>query len=135
MIQLPREYIDEMIAHALAEAPNECGGVIAGIDGRAVKLYRVESSVKSAMVYMADPKANLRVQREIDDNDWTIMALYHSHTHSQAYPSPTDVEVARAWLDSCHFVIVSLQYGDMPVVRAFRIADGEIMEDEIDVAA
>ena len=133
MIRLPKEYLDEIIAHARAEAPYECGGVIAGLDGRAVKLYKVEGSNKSAMTYAAEPRANLRVMREVDDNDWTILALYHSHTHSQAYPSPTDVEVARAWMDSCHFIIVSLQHADIPTIRAFRIADGEITEDEITI--
>lgn len=133
MIRLPKAHIEEMIARARAEAPYECGGVIAGLDDRAVKLYSVESSLKSPMTYVAEAKGSLRAMREIDDSEWTVLALWHSHTHSQGYPSPTDVDVARAWLGSCHFVIVSVQHFDAPTVRAFRIVDGEIIEDELEV--
>ncbi len=135
MIRLPENYIEEMIAFAREEAPNECGGAIAGLDGKAVRLYRVGSSESSPMIFIAEPKATLRVLREIDDNGWSVLALWHSHTHSQGYPSPTDVDVARAWMGTCHFVIVSLQYPEAPSVRAYLIVDGEITEDEIGVEA
>lgn len=130
-LTLPRSYVDEMIAHAREEAPNECCGIIAGADGRPVKLYRARNAEASPYRYNVDPQDLLRIYREADANGWEFLVIYHSHTHTEAYPSPTDVRLA-AWPDA-YYVLVSLQHPDQPVVRAFRIRDGQVTEEELHV--
>ena len=129
MLTLPQAFIDEMIAHALEDAPNECCGIIAGQDGRAVKLFRAQNSEASPYRYNVDPKELFRIHRECDENGWEFIVIYHSHTASEAYPSATDVRLA-FWPET-HYVLVSLMNRENPVVRAFRIEDGRVSEEEI----
>lgn len=131
-LTLPRKFVDEMIAHAREEAPNECCGIIAGVDGRPTKLYRARNAEASPYRYNVDPQDLLRIYRETDANGWDFLVIYHSHTHTEAYPSPTDVRLA-AWPDA-YYVLVSLQNPDAPDVRAYRIRDGEVTEEELRVA-
>jgi proteasome lid subunit RPN8/RPN11 len=129
-VLLEQQYVDEMIAHAVEDAPNECCGIIAGSNGRATKLYRTRNSEQSPYRYNVDPKDLLRIFRECDENDWGFLAIYHSHTASEAYPSPTDVRLA-FWPEA-RYILVSLENADQPVVRAFRIEDGEVTEEPIE---
>lgn len=126
---LERHYIDEMITHAREDAPNECCGIIAGKDGRAVKLFRAQNSEASPWRYTVDSNDLFRIYRECEANDWTFLAIYHSHTASEASPSPTDVRRA-AWPEA-YYIVVSLQDAENPDVRAFRIQDGNVSEDPI----
>ena len=131
-LSLPRSFIDEMIAHAQKDAPNECCGIIAGEEGRAVKLFRAKNAEASPWRYSVEPKDLFRIFREVEENGWSFLAIYHSHTASEAYPSPTDVRLA-FWPEA-YYVLVSLQDADKPAVRAFRILEGKITEEEIAVA-
>jgi [CysO sulfur-carrier protein]-S-L-cysteine hydrolase len=128
---LEREYVDEMIAHAREDVPNEACGIIAGKDGRATKLYRAINAEASPYRYSVDTRDLLRIHKEVDANDWDFLVIYHSHTHTEAYPSPTDVRLA-AWPEA-HYVLVSLQDEAKPVVRAFRIQDGEVSEEDLEI--
>jgi proteasome lid subunit RPN8/RPN11 len=128
-LSLPQSFIDEMIDHAQEDAPNECCGIIAGEDGRAVKLFRAKNAEASPYRYNVEPKDLFRIFRECDENGWSFLAIYHSHTASEAYPSPTDVRLA-FWPEA-YYVLVSLQDADNAVVRAFRILDSEIKAEEI----
>ena len=125
-------YIDEMIAHARADAPDECCGIIAGKDGRPMRLYRAINAEHSPYRYSVDAKDLLRIHRDADANGWDFLVIYHSHTHTEAYPSPTDVRLA-AWPDA-HYVLVSLMDETTPVVRAFRIEGGAVAEEAIELA-
>lgn len=128
---LDQSYIDEMIVHARADAPNECCGIIAGKDGRPMRLYRAINAEHSPYRYSVDAKDLLRIHRDADSNGWDFLVIYHSHTHTEAYPSPTDVRLA-TWPDA-YYVLVSLME-ERPVVRAFRIEDGAITEEPIELA-
>ena len=129
MLALEKRFIDEMVTHARKEAPNECCGIIAGRDGRAVKLFRTKNAEASPYRYNVDPQDLFRIYRECEERGWEFLAIYHSHTASEAYPSPTDVRLA-FWPEA-YYVLVSLQHPDTPVVRAFRILDGEVSKEEI----
>ena len=131
MLTLERSHIDDMIAHARADAPNECCGIIAGKNGRATTLYRAVNAEASPYRYNVDPKDLLRIYRDLDDHGWDVLVIYHSHTHTEAYPSPTDIRLA-AWPEA-HYVIVSLEDDANPVVRAFRIEDGQATEEPLEV--
>jgi proteasome lid subunit RPN8/RPN11 len=129
MLTLPQEFIDEIIAHAREEAPNECCGIIAGEDGRAVTLFRAANAEASPYRYKVDDRDLFRIYKKCDENGWDFLGIYHSHTASEAYPSPTDVRLA-FWPDA-YYILVSLQDPGNPVVRAFRIMDGEVSEEQI----
>lgn len=129
-MKLPKSFVDEMVAHAVQDSPNECCGIIAGKDGRATKLFRAKNSEASPYRYNVDPKDLLQIFRECEDNDWTFLAIYHSHTASEAYPSPTDVRLA-FWPEAA-YVLISLSDPARPVVRAFRIEDGAVTEERIE---
>ena len=125
---IEKRYIDEMVAHAKAEYPLEACGIIAGLRGRAVKLYRTRNAEGSPVRYVIDPREQLGVMREIEDRGWDLLGIFHSHTHSPAYPSQTDVQLA--YYPDVLYFIVSLMAED-PVVRAFRIVDGKVAEEDL----
>ena len=127
MLPLGDDVREQMIAHAREQFPKECCGMLAGVDGKPVKVVRATNSEDSEFRYRVDDRELLRFLRDIDDNGWDFLAVYHSHTRSEAYPSPTDVHLASNWPDP-YYVLVSLEDQENPVVRAFRITDGEISE-------
>jgi len=129
MLSLERRYLDEIVAHAREDAPNECCGIIAGNDAQAVRLFRAANAEASPYRYSVDPKDLFRIYRECEENGWSFLAIYHSHTASEAYPSPTDVKLA-FWPEA-YYMLVSLQDTERPVVRAFRILDGAVSEEEL----
>jgi len=131
MFCLEKRYAEEMITHARAEAPNECCGVLAGEGGRITKLFRAKNAEVSPVRYNIDSRELLNIYQEIERNGWEFLGIYHSHTNSQAYPSSTDVQLA-LWPDSLYF-IVSLMDKERPQIRAFRIVDGVISEEELEV--
>ena len=133
-LRLPQSYVDEMIQHARDDVPNEACGIIAGNDGHATKLYRAINAERSPYRYSVDPKDLLRIHNEVDEHDWSFLAIYHSHTHTEAYPSPTDVRLAAGWPDA-YYVLVSLMDAQTPVVRAFRIIDSTVTEEPIEASA
>ncbi len=130
-MKLPRSFADQIIAHAREDAPNECCGIIAGNDGVAAHLYRAVNAEASPYRYNVDPKDLLRIYRDIDEHGWDVLAIYHSHTHTEAYPSPTDVRLA-AWPEA-YYLIVSLADDAKPVLRAFRITDGAVEETTLEI--
>ena len=129
MLPLTDDVREQMIAHAREQFPKECCGMLAGVDGKIMKVVRATNSEDSEFRYRVDDRELLRFLHDIDDKGWDFLAVYHSHTRSEAYPSPTDVRLASNWPDP-YYVLLSLKDEDDPdpVVRAFRITEGEISE-------
>ena len=125
--------IDEIVAHATEEAPNECCGMIGGRDGGATTLYRAANAEASPLRYVVDPHDQLRIMNEIEQRGEELAAIYHSHTGSRAYPSQTDINLAEAWPEPL-YVICSITDPDAPDVRAFAIRDGGVEESPIEIA-
>ena len=123
--------IDEMVAHAREEAPNECCGLIAADDGDAVRVYRATNAEHSPVKYVVDPRDQIRIQNDIDDNGWDLGAIYHSHTRTEPFPSQTDINLARNWPDPIYLIVGVA--GDEAHVRAFRIVDGQVSETELEL--
>ena len=123
--------IDEMVAHAREEAPNECCGLVASSNGDAQRIYRAANAERSPVKYVVDPRDQIRIQNDIDNHGWELGAIYHSHTRTEPFPSQTDINLARNWPDPL-YVIVGVA-GDAPDVRAFRIVDGQVTETELEV--
>ncbi len=124
-LNLDRATYEALIAHARSDFPYEVCGLLAGADGQIVGHYRIPNATRSMTAYNMDPKALLRVLRQIDDAELDVLAVYHSHTHTEAFPSATDVELA-AYPDAV-YLIVSLQDNE-PVLRGFDIREGRITE-------
>ena len=90
--------------------------------------YPCRNAARSSRVYTVDPRDHLRADRDAEQRGLEIIGVMHSHTHTEAYPSPTDVRQAPdpAW----HYVIVSLKR-DEAALRSYRIVDGEIAEEGV----
>ena len=131
-LRLPQAMLDEMVAHATDELPNECCGIIAGQDGTATRFYRTKNSEASPFRYNIDPRDILRIERDIDDNDWQVLVIYHSHVASEAYPSQKDVRLA--FYPEASYLIVSLSDMQKPVLRSFKIKEEKVTEEEIRLA-
>ena len=132
MLRLEKAHADEMIAHALAEDPNECCGILSGTDETVSRLFRITNTASSPYRYLMDPQEQLNADRESEKDDIEFLAFYHSHTHSAAYPSQTDVRMAleSGWLD-VFYLLVSLEDKARPHIRAFKIdRSGDVSEVE-----
>ncbi len=133
MLELDKTYLDQMVAHALEDSPNECCGILAGPQSKVVHLYRMTNTEHSPYRYNMDAKELYLTYREIEDKKWDLVAIYHSHTHSPAYPSTTDIRLA-TWPEAC-YILVSLMEQGNPLVKAYRITDGQVKEEEMKVSA
>jgi proteasome lid subunit RPN8/RPN11 len=129
VLTLRPEHRDAMIATCVRALPDEgCGLVLGTPDGVVSEVMASENVAHSAKVYEIDSRVMLRAYRESEAKGTVVLGVFHSHTHSEAYPSPTDV--ARAPDPQWHYVLVSLR--DVPsVVRSFRIVEGTISEEEV----
>jgi [CysO sulfur-carrier protein]-S-L-cysteine hydrolase len=129
-MRIPRDLYDQIVAHARADAPNECCGMIASRDGEAVTVYPAVNAAASALRYEIDGAEQYRIQMAIDDAGHDLGAIYHSHTRSAPYPSQTDINLA--FYPDALYVIVGLANGD-PEVKAYEIRDGQVAEATLDV--
>ena len=132
-MKISKLLIDEMIAHAREDLPNECCGMIGGRDGEATKVVRVENTAASPLRYEMDPQGQYNALKSIEDADEELVAIYHSHTRSAAYPSQTDVNEAVMWPEQV-YVIVSLENEDVPDVKGYSLKDMKIADVDLDVA-
>ncbi len=130
MLRMPSDIHLAMVAHCLRGLPEEACGLLAGdpSTGEVAGMYPAENVAHSARVYTLDPLAHLRADRDAEGRGLEVIGVFHSHTHTDAYPSPTDV--AQAPDPGWHYVIVSLR-ADQPVVRSYRIVDGAIEEESV----
>jgi [CysO sulfur-carrier protein]-S-L-cysteine hydrolase len=135
---------EEMVAHAVEGLPNEACGVIAAEDGRPVRMFPIRNAEESPVVYRFDEREQLEVFNEVEDQGLDLLGFWHSHTHSEAYPSPTDRARAH-WKDPVSgeevlaypgtaYLILSLEDRGDPVVRAFRFEDGAAVEEEMRIS-
>jgi proteasome lid subunit RPN8/RPN11 len=130
-MRISQSLVDDLIAHAREDLPNECCGMIGGVDGEARTVYRARNQFASRYSYEVDSKDLLRItQTEIPDRGEELLAIYHSHTGSPAYPSQTDVNAAAGWPEPM-YVIVSLQDANEPIVKGYWLRDKKIAEAEL----
>ena len=125
---IPADVRDAIVAHARAGLPNEACGILAGLDGRVERFFPAQADEPSPYYYRIESRDQIRIMNAIDDAGLDLLAIYHSHTSSPAYPSRTDAEQA-FWPDAV-YVIVSLASPDADV-RGYRIRDMEVTEEEL----
>ncbi len=126
---LPGPIREEIVAHARGHAPRECCGVIAGRDGELTRLHRLTNLEPGVSRYLFDDEEFYKIYWGIENRGKELLAVYHSHPVTVAWPSTTDVEFA-FWPEAV-YLICSLQVPQEPVIRGFRIIDGQIFEVEI----
>ena len=136
MVRISRSLVDEIVAHAKADLPNECCGMLTGQGGTVLKSYRMSNVEASPFRFSMDPGELVRVDTEAGDIGWDLIAIYHSHTGSEAYPSDTDVRIAggtaELWPD-VRYLLISLMDIENPSVRVFQISSGEVTEEPVEV--
>ncbi len=129
VLTLPRAMVDQVVAHARRDHPDECCGVIAAVDGTATRLVEMENAERSPTGFTFDSAEWLQVYRALDDADEEPWVVYHSHTATEAYPSRTDIR----WSETAGFpywLLVSTR-ADEDEVRAFTIAGTVVTEVEL----
>jgi len=130
MLQLTEVAYARMVAHAYDGYPLEACGLLGGdpTTGKASVFYPCVNAAASARVYTVDARDHLRAERDVEDRGLEIIGVMHSHTHTEAYPSPTDVNQAPdpGW----HYVIVSLKR-EAPVLRSYQIVGDTVREEPV----
>jgi len=135
LVQLRRDLVEAIVAHARRDHPDEACGVIAGPEGsdRPERFIPMVNSARSPTFYEFDSTDLLALYREMDDRDEEPVVIYHSHTATEAYPSQTDIALAQE--PGAHYVLVSTREPDSVEFRSYRILDGEVTEEEVSVVA
>ncbi|MEK6563421.1 MAG: M67 family metallopeptidase [Candidatus Omnitrophota bacterium] len=129
-----REIYDELLRHCLREPAKESCGILAGRSGRIERIFPLANiSDTPKLCYMIDPKEQLSVFKELREDNLELTAIYHSHVDVQAYPSKKDVELA--FYPESSYVIISLSKQKPPETRSFRIIEGKIEEEELEIVS
>ncbi|MGQ9638522.1 MAG: Mov34/MPN/PAD-1 family protein [Thermodesulfobacteriota bacterium] len=130
MIKIPRSIYDTIIEHARKEAPLECCGILSGKEGTVWKAFELKNSEQSPIRYSVLPQEQIKVFKEMEKESLDMLAIYHSHPHTPAFPSDTDVKLS--FYPEVSSVIISLME-EIPIVKAFRIKKDRIETEEIEV--
>jgi proteasome lid subunit RPN8/RPN11 len=136
VLEIRRDLVDAVIAHARRDHPDEACGIIAGPIGsdRPERFIPMANAERSPTFYRFDSMEQLKVWREMDDRDEEPVVIYHSHTSTDAYPSRTDISYASE--PNAHYLLVSTREElDEPEVRSYRIVDGEVTEEDVQIVA
>jgi proteasome lid subunit RPN8/RPN11 len=133
VLRIDRTSYDAIIEHARRDHPDEACGVIAGPAGsdEPRRLIPMENAERSPTFYRFDATEQLKVWRAMDDADEEPVVIYHSHTATEAYPSRTDVSYASE--PGAHYVLVSTRDPDRDEFRSYRITDGQITEEPVEI--
>jgi len=130
VLSLPATVWQQIVGHAYDGLPMEACGLLGGdpVTGRVHRFYPCRNTAESSRIYTVDPGDHLRADRDVEARGFELIGVVHSHTHTDPYPSPTDVEQAPD--PSWHYVIVSLR-DSAPMLRSFHIEDGQITEEPV----
>jgi len=131
MLILKKELLKRITEHALREFPNEACGILAGSHERVKKVYEMVNVEKSPQTFFMDAKEQLKVMKEIRKEGHEMIGIYHSHVASEAYPSSHDLELAL--YPEASYVIISIKDKKNPSVRSFKIVEGKIIEEELEI--
>jgi proteasome lid subunit RPN8/RPN11 len=131
-LRIPQTVIDQIGEHVIAGYPHEACGLLVGKGslGEVLEFHPTENVAKSARVYTINAKQHLLIERDAEDRGLEVMGVVHSHTHTEAYPSPTDV--AQAPDPTWHYMIVTLRRG-VPEPRNYRIVGETITETSLTI--
>lgn len=135
-MRIDRALLDEIVAHAIRDAPNECCGLVVGRDGEATAVHALENLAASPFRFDIDGRELIAFAfADEDAGEDGLVAIYHSHTRSDPYPSQTDVNFAAGW-PGVEWLIVGVPKAgdDEPEIRSYLIEDGVSREVELEVS-
>ena len=124
--------VDQVVAHARRDHPDECCGVISGRAGAPARLFEMANADRSPTGFTFDSADWLTVYRDVEDADEDLFVVYHSHTATEGYPSRTDVLWSRT-TGFAHWLIVSTREPDVDELRSYQIIDGVVAEEELEI--
>lgn len=128
-LKIPAEIYEQMVALARAEAPMEACGILAGKDSNVERFHEMTNVDTRTNRYMMEPKEQFAAAKDMRAAGLEMLAIYHSHPHGSAQPSPTDVRMAFA--PNVTHVIVALAGSNGPVIKGFLIAEGDVQETPV----
>ena len=133
MLTIRRDLVDAMVAHARRDHPDEACGVLPGpaASDRPERFVEMINAERSPTFYRFDSAEQLKVWRAMDAADEEPVVIYHSHTATEAYPSRTDISYA--WEPAAHYVLISTRDPDTHELRSYRIVDGVVTEEPVEV--
>ena len=133
MLTIDRATYEAIVAHARRDHPDEACGVVAGPVGtdRPARFVPMLNAARSPTFYEFDSSDLLQLYKELDANDEEPVVVYHSHTATEAYPSRTDIAYASE--PNAHYVLVSTRSADDTEFRSYRIVDGAVTEEPVEV--
>ena len=131
MLKIPNEIHDSIIAHAREGFPLEVCGILGGRDGLVSAIFRMTNTDASNEHFMMDPKEQFAVVKELRAQGIEMLAIYHSHPESPARPSEEDIRLALT--PDVSYVIVSLMVPETPVLKSFRIEQGTVAPEPVEV--
>jgi [CysO sulfur-carrier protein]-S-L-cysteine hydrolase len=133
VLSIDRTIHDQIVAHARRDHPDEACGVVAGPEGsdRPTRFVPMLNAARSPTFYEFDSADLLQLYKQMAANDEEPVVVYHSHTATEAYPSRTDISYASE--PNAHYVLVSTRSDDETEFRSFRIVDGEVTEEPVEV--
>jgi len=133
VLVIRRDLVDAMVAHARRDHPDEACGVLVGPAGsdRPERIVEMTNAERSPTFYRFDSMEQLRLWRAMDAADEVPVVIYHSHTATEAYPSRTDVSIAQE--PDAHYVLLSTSDPQVHELRSYRIVDGEVAEEPVEV--
>jgi [CysO sulfur-carrier protein]-S-L-cysteine hydrolase len=134
VLKIDRAIRDEIVAHARRDHPDEACGIVAGPadTDRPERFIPMLNAARSPTFYQFDSGEQLRLWRELEDRDEEPVVIYHSHTATEAYPSRTDISYAGE--PNAHYVLVSTREQDTVEFRSYRIIDGVVTEEEVQIS-
>jgi proteasome lid subunit RPN8/RPN11 len=135
VLRIGQDVYDEIVAHARRDHPDEACGIVAGPAGsdRPARFVAMTNAERSPTFYRFDSMEQFQVWKDMDKRDEEPVVIYHSHTATEARPSRTDVSLASE--PGAHYVLVSTRDADVAEFRSFRIVDGEVTEEPVEVVA
>ena len=131
MLIIRKSDLKKIVEHCDREYPNEACGLLAGSDNKVATVYSLLSEKPSQTFYRIDSRDHFRVIREMREAGKELLGIYHSHTGSPAYPSPTDVQLA--YYPEAVYVIVSLMDRKNPDVKGYVICEDNITEIPLNI--
>ncbi len=133
MLRIAASIVEDIVAHARADHPDEACGIVAGPAGldRPQRFVPMLNAARSPTFYEFDSGELLALYRDLDERDEEPVVIYHSHTATQAYPSRTDVAYAQE--PGAHYVLLSTRDPESTEIRSFRIIDGEVTEEMVEI--
>jgi proteasome lid subunit RPN8/RPN11 len=134
MLTISRALYEKIIEHARKDHPDEACGVIAGPEGSdtPTRYIPMLNAARSPTFYEFDSGEQFRVWREMADSDEEAVVVYHSHTATEAYPSRTDISYAGE--PQAHYVLVSTRDESETEFRSYRIIDGKVTEEPVQIS-